>query len=129
MTNDTEEIKKLEENAKSILQLFDNIFHTKTLNNFDYYFSKLVMLQKVYEYFEEDFCRSNPKYKDLRKAHIEITDMLIPTLSTAQNTIFENHLDIGSQMVSVECEQMFFMGYIMAKTLDQDITIKDKEEK
>ncbi len=128
MENDTEEIEKLKENAKSILQLFDNTFHTKTLDNFDYYFSKLIMLQKVYEYFEEDFCRSNPKYKDLRKTHIEITDMLIPTLSKAQNTIFENHLDIGSQMVSVECEQMFYMGYIMSKTLDQNIIIENKQD-
>lgn len=116
-------------NSGRVLQctVVDNIFHTNTIKDFDYYFSKLVLLQKVYEYFEEDFCRSNPAYKDLRKQHIEITDMLDQSLSKAQQTLFEKHLDIGSQMVSVECEQAYYFGYIMAKVLEQDIKLEKVE--
>lgn len=121
---DTENLK---EKAQILLQHFDNIFHTNTTKDFDYYFSKLVLLQKVYEYFEEDLCRSNPAYKDLRKQHIKITDMLIQNLSKGQQTLFDNHLEIGSQMVSVECEQAFYFGYIMANTLDQNVKIENKE--
>lgn len=126
---ENEDPEKLKEKAQILLQHFDNIFHTNTTKDFDYYFSKLVLLQKVYEYFEEDLCRSNPKYKDLRKQHIEITDMLDQSLSKAQQTLFEKHLDIGSEMVSVENEQMYYFGFLMAKTLDEDIKVKDKEEK
>lgn len=124
---ENEDTEKLKEKAQILLQHFDNIFHTNTTKDFDYYFSKLVLLQKVYEYFEEDLCRSNPKYKDLRKQHIEITDMLDQSLSKAQQTLFEKHLDVGSEMVSVECEQAFYFGYIMSKTLDQNVKIENKE--
>lgn len=127
MENDDPE--KLKEKAQILLQHFDNIFHTNTTKDLDYYFSKLVLLQKVYEYFEEDLCRSNPEYKDLRKQHIEITDMLDQSLSKAQQTLFEKHLDIGSEMVSVESEQMYYFGYLMAKLVDQDIRIEKAENK
>lgn len=124
---ENEDPENLKEKARIVLQHFDNIFHTNTTKDFDYYFSKLVLLQKVYEYFEEDLCRSNPAYKDLRKQHIEITNMLIQNLSNAQQTLFNKHLEIGSDMVSVENEQAFYFGYIMAKTLEQDIRIENKE--
>ncbi len=124
---ENEDTEKQKEKAQILLKHFDNIFHTNTSKDFDYYFSKLTLLQKLYEYFEEDLCRSNPQYKDLRKQHIEITDMLIQNLSKGQQTLFDNHLDIGSQMVSVECEQMYYFGYLMAKVLDQGIKIENKE--
>ncbi len=124
---ENEDMEKQKEKAQILLQHFDNIFHTNTTKDFDYYFSKLALLQKLYEYFEEDLCRSNPQYKDLRKQHIEITDMLIQNLSKGQQTLFDNHLDIGSQMVSVECEQMYYFGFLMSKVLDQGIKIENKE--
>lgn len=124
---ENEDTEKQKQKAQILLKHFDNIFHTNTSKDFDYYFSKLTLLQKVYEYFEEDLCRSNPEYKDLRKQHIEITDMLIQNLSKGQQTLFDKHLDIGSQMVSVECEQMYYFGYLMAKVLDQGIKIENKE--
>lgn len=124
---ENEDTEKLKEKAQILLQHFDNIFHTNTTKDFDYYFGKLVLLQKVYEYFEEDFCRSNPAYKDLRKQHIEITDMLDQSLSKAQQTLFEKHLDIGCEMVAVENEQLFYFGYIMAKTLEPSIRIRKVE--
>lgn len=124
---ENEDTEKQKEKAQILLKHFDNIFHTNTSKDFDYYFSKLTLLQKVYEYFEEDLCRSNPEYKDLRKQHIEITDMLIQNLSKGQQTLFDKHLDIGSQMVSVECEQMYYFGYLMATVLDKGIKIENKE--
>ncbi len=54
---------------KQLLQHFDNVFGTKTMQNFDYYFSKIKMLANIYEVLEEDLCRTNPKYKDLRTQH------------------------------------------------------------
>lgn len=114
---------------KQLLQHFDNVFGTQTIQNFDYYFSKIKMLRNIYEVLEEDLCRSNPAYKDLRTQHIEITDMLDKSLTKGQQTLFEKHLDVGSEMVSVETEQMFYFGYIMAKVLEQDIKLEKVESK
>jgi hypothetical protein len=116
------------EKEEELLQHFDFIFGTNTIKNFDYYFSKIKMLENVYEVLEEDLCRTSPTYKQLRKQHIEISDMLENSFTKAQQTLFEKHLDIGSEMVAVENEQMFYFGYIMAKTLEQDIEITTKKE-
>lgn len=114
---------------KQLLQHFDNIFGTNTMQHFDYYFNKIKMLANIYEVLEEDLCRTNPKYKELRMQHIEVVDMLDKSFSKAQQTLFEKHFDLGSEMASVENEQMFYFGYIMAKTLEQDIKIDKVENK
>ncbi len=118
-----------QDKAKQLLKHFDNVFGTNTIENVDYYFSKIKMLKNIYEILEEDLCSSNPEYKGLRNQHIEVTDMLDNSFSKAQQTLFEKHLDIGCEMVSVECEQMFYFGYILAKILDQDFPIKKIENK
>lgn len=122
MENENKENSK--ETASILLKHFDNIFHTNTSYNIDYYFNKLKMLQNIYNVLEEDLCTSNPQYKELRKQHIDITDMLENSLTKGQQALFEKHLDTGSEMVSVECEQMFYFGYIIAKILEQDIRIE-----
>ena len=93
--------------SKEFAQHFDSIYKTDTIHNLD--FEKMKMLQKVYEYFEED----------LRSEERRV-DMLEKTHSKAQKTLFNEHLEIGSQMASLECEQMFYFGFIFAKTLDTE---------
>ena len=104
--------------SKEFAQLFDKIFDTDTIHKLD--FDKMKMLHKVYEYFEEDMCKNCPSYRELSEQHIDIVDMLEETHSKAQKTLFNEHLEIGSQMVSIECEQMFYFGFILAKTLDTE---------
>lgn len=106
------------DNSKEFAQLFDSIFKTDTIHKLD--FEKMKMLQKVYEYFEEDLVKTSPAYKELSKQHSGIVDMLEQSHSKAQTTLFNEHLEIGSQMVSLECEQMFYFGFIFAKTLDTE---------
>ena len=52
----------MENNAdkeKQLLQHFDNVFGTKTMQNFDYYFSKIKMLRNIYEILEEEIGRAH----------------------------------------------------------------------
>lgn len=109
------------DNSKEFAQLFDKIFNTDTIHKLD--FEKMKLLHKVYEYFEEDMCKNCPSYRELSEQHIDIVDMLEKTHSKAQTTLFNEHLEIGSQMVSIECEQMFYFGFILAKTLDTETKI------
>lgn len=104
--------------SKEFAQLFDNIYETDTIHSLD--FNEMKMLHKVYEYFEQDMCKNCPSYRELSKQHSGIVDMLEQSHSKAQKTLFNEHLEIGSQMASVECEQMFYFGFILAKTLDTE---------
>lgn len=117
------------EKIKELLQHFDNIFGTTTSKDLFTYYSKLKILLSIYQSLEEDICKTSPTYNKLRKEHNEVTDLLDQSLSKAQETLFEKHLDIGCEMVSVENEQFFIFGFILGKLLDQNIIIENKEEK
>lgn len=107
--------------VKELAKHFDGIFDTDTIHKLD--FDKMKILHKIYEYCEEDIGETCPTYNDLRPQHIEVVEMLEKSLSQAQKTLFEKHLDIGSQLASIESEQMFYFGFIMAKTLDTETKI------
>lgn len=120
----------IEERKQKIQQLmthFDNVFETNVAKDIDLYFNNIALLQKVYEYFEEDFCKTDPEYDKLRTKSIQVSDILDKTFTEAEQTLFEKYWEIEMQMGALENEKMFYFGYIMAKTLDQGIKIKDKE--
>lgn len=122
-----ESIEERREKIKQLLQHFDNIFETDTTRDVDLYFNNITMIQNVYEMFEEDFSRTNKEYETIRTKSIEVSDILEKSFTEAQQTLFEKYWEIEMQMSALECEKMFYFGYIMAKTLDQGIKIKDKE--
>lgn len=124
-----ESIEERREKIKQLLQHFDNIFETDTTRDVDLYFNNITMIQNVYEMFEEDFSRTNKEYETIRTKSIEVSDILEKSFTEAQQTLFEKYWEIEMQMSALECEKMFYFGYIMSKTLDQGIKIKDKEEK
>lgn len=122
-----ESIEERREKIKQLLQHFDNIFETDTTKDIDLYFNNITMIQNVYEMFEEDFCKTDPEYDKLRTKSIQVSDILDKTFTEAEQTLFEKYWEIEMQMGALENEKMFYFGYIMAKTLDQSIKIKDKE--
>ena len=85
------------------------------------------MIQNVYEMFEEDFVRTDQEYDKLRRNSIQVSDILEKTFTEAQQTLFEKYWELEMQMGALENEKMFYFGYIMAKTLDQGIKVKNKE--
>lgn len=122
-----ESIEERRVKIKQLLQHFDNIFETDTTKDIDLYFNNITMIQNVYEMFEEDFCKTDPEYDKLRTKSIQVSDILDKTFTEAEQTLFEKYWEIEMQRGALENEKMFYFGYIMAKTLDQGIKIKDKE--
>lgn len=122
-----ESIEERREKIKQLLQHFDNIFETDTTKDVDLYFNNITMIQNVYEMFEEDFVRTDQEYDKLRRNSIQVSDILEKTFTEAQQTLFEKYWELEMQMGALENEKMFYFGYIMAKTLDQGIKVKNKE--
>lgn len=122
-----ESIEERREKIKQLLQHFDNIFETDTTKDINLYFNNITMIQNVYEMFEEDFVRTDQEYDKLRTKSIQVSDILDKTFTEAEQTLFEKYWELEMQMGALENEKMFYFGYIMAKTLDQGIKIKDKE--
>ncbi len=120
-------IEERKEKIQSLLQHFDNIFETNTIKDIDLYFNKITMLQNIYEMFEEDFCRTNKEYETIRTKNIEVSDILEKSFTEAQQTLFEKYWEIEMQMSALECEKMFYYGYLISRILDTDIKIKNIE--
>lgn len=122
-----ESIEERKNKIKKLLQHFDNIFETDTTKDVDLYFNKITMLQNIYEMFEEDFCRTNTEYETIRTKSIEVSDILEKSFTEAQQTLFEKYWEIECEMSALECEKMFYYGYLISKILDTDIKIKNKD--
>lgn len=120
-----ESIEKRKEKIQNLLQHFDNIFETNTIKDVEIYFNKITMLQNIYEMFEEDFCRTNTEYDTIRTKSIEVSDILEKSFTEAQQTLFEKYWEIEMQMNALECEKMFYYGYLISSILDTDIKIKN----
>lgn len=112
----------MEEKGTEVLNHFDSIFDTNTLNSID--FNNLPLLKKLFEYFEEDLYRPSTKYDQLRKKHIEVADLLEKSFTEAQQTLFEKYWEIGNEMTLEEHEQLFYFGYIIANKLNTESKIK-----
>ncbi len=123
----TKSIEEQKEKIKQLLQHFDNIFETDTIKDVDLYFNKITMLQNIYEMFEEDFCRTDTEYETIRAKSIEVSDILEKSFTEAQKTLFEKYWEINCEMSALECEKMFYYGYLISKMLDTEIIIKNKE--
>lgn len=122
-----ESIEERKEKIKQLLQHFDNIFSTNTIKDVDLYFNNITMIQKVYEYFEEDFCKTDVEYDKLRTKSIQVSDILEQSFTEAQQTLFEKYWELEMQMGALECEKMFYYGYLISKILDTEVIIKNKE--
>lgn len=117
----------MDEKSKEILQHFDSIFDTSTLTNID--FNNLPLLKKLFEYFEEDLYTPSPKYKELRKKHIEVADLLEKSFTEGQQTLFEKYWELGNEMDLEEHEYLFYFGVIIGKTFDKETQLIKETDK
>lgn len=122
MEKQTDKEKEME-----LLKHFDSIFNTDTLRTIK--FDNMPLLKALFEYFEEYLYKPSEKYDKLRRQHIEISDLLEKSFTEGQQTLFEKCLEVGNEMVLEEYEQLFYFGYIMAKKLEQESKIENKEDK
>lgn len=117
----------MDEKLKEISKHFDAIFDTSILNSID--FNNLPLLKKLFEYFEEDLYSPSPKYKELRKKHIEVADLLEKTFTEPQQTLFEKYWELGNEMTLEEHEQLFYFGVIVGKTFDKETQLIKQTDK
>lgn len=102
---------------ENILQHFDSIFGTKVANHINL---NIRLLRIIFEKFEEELYVSSSQYNDLRKEQIKISNKLYPTFTQEQKDLFENYWQITNQLGSLEDEQLFYFGFLMAKELEKE---------
>lgn len=119
------ENEKDKEKETALLKHFDSIFETDTLRTIK--FDNMPMLKALFDYFEEFLYKPSPKYDKLRRQHIEISDLLEKSFNEGQQTLFEKYWEVGCEMDLEESEQLFYFGYIIAKKLEQESKIENKE--
>lgn len=102
---------------ENILQHFDSIFGTKVANHINL---NIRLLRIIFEKFEEELYVSSSQYNDLRKEQIKISNKLYPTFTQKQKDLFEKYWQITNELGSMEDEQLFSFGFIMAKELDKE---------
>ena len=110
----------MDEEIKERKKHFDSIFGTDTLNNID--FNNLPLLKQLFEYFEEDIYKPSQKYEQLRKKHIEVSDLLEQSFTEAQQTLFEKYWEIENELSVEESQQLFYFGCIITKVLEKELT-------
>lgn len=103
-----------------ILQHFDSIFGTKVANHIKL---NIPILRIIFEKFEEDLYIANETYNKVRKEQIKISDELYKTFTQEQKDLFEKYWQITNELGSMEDEQLFLFGFIMAKELDKESKI------
>ena len=112
----------MNEDEQEILRHFDSIFNTNTIK---YVKLNMPLVKNIVEKLEEDFRKPSPKYEQIRKKQVELADKLYPTFTDEQNKLFREYSQVTNQMAAVEDLQLFCFGYIMAKELDNESTIKE----
>ena len=112
----------MNEDEQEILQHFDSIFNTNTIK---YVKLNMPLVKNIVEKLEEDFRKPSPKYEKIRKKQVELADKLYEALNNEQIKLFEQYSQVTNQMAAVEELQLFCFGYIMAKELDNESTIKE----
>lgn len=119
LNSEIDSLSKRNDNEKEqqILKHFDKTFCTKIVNNMSL---NMPLLKNLYEKFEEDIFKPNEKYEILRKEQIKIADELYPTFTEKQNNLFEKYWQITNQLNSIEDEQAFCVGFIMAKEIEKE---------
>ena len=112
----------MNDDEKEILQHFDSIFNTNTIK---YVKLNMPLLKFLFDKFEEDLFTPSPKYEKLRIKQIEISDKLHTYFNEEQEKLFREYWQVTNQMGSIEDEQLFYFGYIIANELTREGKIKE----
>ena len=101
---------------EEILKHFDNIFGTDTAEHIN--LLDKTLLHNLYEYFEEKVFTPNERYVEIRHTRNVLLDKLRKTLAQEQVQLLDDQNELANEIHSIEYEQLFMFGYIIAKELD-----------
>lgn len=111
------------DDEKEILQHFDKIFGTNTIKHIKL---NMPLLRYFFYNLEEDFRKPSPKFKELRKKQIELSEKIHKTFNTEQEKLFDEYSNTTNMLVTVEDLQLFCFGYIFAKELEKEGKIEQE---
>lgn len=111
--------------ATELLKHFDSVFETETFKHI--IFNDMKLLQKMFELFEYELYKPSPVYEKLRQQHIKLSDRLEKSFTKEQEKMFEEFMEIGNKMLVEENEQLFYFGFILAKEIEKESKIDNKE--
>lgn len=108
---------------EDFLNHFDSIFNTETIKRVNLQDKKLLI--ELYRRFEEDLLTTNQEYKNVRKKWKKIDETFNKSLTEEQLNLYNEVDELRNEMHSIEFEQVFVFGYIIAKELDNESKVKD----
>lgn len=108
---------------EDFLNHFDSIFDTETIKRVNLRDKKLLI--ELYRRFEEDLLTTNQEYKNVRKKWKKIDETFNKSLTEEQLNLYNEVDELRNEMHSIEFEQVFVFGYIIAKELDNESKLKD----
>lgn len=108
---------------EDFLNHFDSIFNTETIKKVNLKDKKLLL--ELYRRLEEDLLTTNQEYKEVRKRWKKIDEVFTKSLTDEQLKLYDKFDELRNEMHSIEFEQVFIFGYIIAKELDNESKLKD----
>lgn len=100
------------------LKLFDKIFHTDTIQTFD--FKNMKLLEYIFKEFSDKLYTPSEKYKEIRKKYIAVSDKLESTFSEEQDKLFDEFMDLYNEDRLELEQQCFMLGFIMCNQLNNE---------
>ncbi len=104
-----------------VIKHFDRIFKTKADEKMK---MDIPLIKCLYNTFQDELLTTSERYKQLRTQIIELLEEFSATLTKEQRKIFDRYVDVIYQMCAVENEQLFYFGWIMARTLTEEGIIR-----
>ena len=109
------------EKVTIIMKHFDNIWETKVKEHIKL---DIPLLQALYDKFRFDLFQTIPDYKDLIKKQTDIGNTLYDSLTEEQKNMWNEHWELSSEIGSLESEQLFYFGFLMAQELNKESKIE-----
>lgn len=97
-------------NDQEYIEHFNKIFGTNITDRIN----NMPLLEKLFEYFEEDLYQPSDKYKKLRAKKRVIENKLESTFNKQQKKLFEKYWETENNAIQEEQQQLFMFGYLVA---------------
>lgn len=84
-------------------------------------------IRALFDYIQDDLDQElvdNPKYKEITKRYDEKERLLKNSIGKDEFKIFEDFVDIYSELISFEAEENFVKGFSMANKLRDEALMK-----
>ncbi|MBQ3409661.1 MAG: hypothetical protein IJH12_10735 [Clostridia bacterium] len=100
---------------REYLQQFDEVFNCNLSEKIRI---NMPVLDKLYEYFENDIYVANKTQRDLAKKRANKYEVIMKSLNKHQQELFDEYFQIENDIAIDIEKQLFTFGFLIAKELD-----------